>query len=310
MRSEITIDAMNMSCFFKRLKANLSKLIITNIFFAVPVFLYGTAIFLVCFFVLKEINIFLVGTIIIVASPLYAGVCRITKDLALDIYKSKNIFSLFIKTCKENILSFFLIGIVSYIFFILQWYAFHLYIDMTSVSAVFYFPLILSIIMCTVYLFLFFYIPTMIVTVNLKLKYIIKNGFMLVMLGIKRNFFLIGCFIFLFCLIAALTIFLYYPILSFIFLILVGLLIIFSLSSFLINFVSYVNIYSYIVQPFENKVKEEKRKVKEEAKKSLSNNENPDNLNTPDEYVFYNGRMIKKSVLAAQQEQLNKINNE
>lgn len=301
MKNEITKDIMNMSCFFKRLKTNFSKLILVNLLFSIPLIIYGALIFVLSFFVLKKIEVFLVATIIIIASPFYAGLCKITKDLALG-YKCEKLLSTFTKVCKENAPKFLVIGVISYIFFILQWYAFNIYFDLSASNPIFYFPLVLSVIMCLVYLFLFFYVPTMTVTIDLSFKKIIKNGFMLIMLGLKRNFFLVGCFIFIACLFASICMLFYYPIFMLIFIGVISIVILFALISFLVNFVAYYNIYSYIIEPFEEE--QEKAKMNKMAMKISSDNNgnNIDLSDTQDEYIFYNGRMIKKSVLFAQQQ--------
>lgn len=283
--------------FFTILFKNLPKLILTNLLFSVPL-----AIFAVLFTYLgtlvPDASFFIMLLPIIFVMPFYSGVTLVTRDLVKGV-EIKSVVGLFFKGIKESVKQFAIHGLVLYFAVIACYFSIKLYWMLAQTYGFFYVPMVLVSFIAIFLLFAFYYIPVMTVTLDLPLKNIYKNSFLFSFGELKNNFF------------ASLGLFLLFIMGATLFLSVGWLLLVFIallapvLISFIINFYIYKGMMDLIEnkiarsQELQEKIKaeEDKRRKKQIADKldfsALDLDENKD----MEEYLYFNGKMLKRRVL-------------
>lgn len=236
-------------------------------------------------------NLFLV-----LLAPFIAGLTFITRNYVREEHVF--LFSDFKEAVLANWKQFLIHGGICYvlssvIIFCIQFY----YTLAASQEKLFMIPFGISVAVLLIFVFMQYYIPLMIITFDLSLKQIYKNALIFAIVGLWRNILLTAVF----GVILFLNYFLYYlyplPVL------LIGgflvLCLAFSVSSFFINFTVYPLIEKLMIKP----VLQPENQEDEPEKRG---EESPDS-NTPaaeNEYVFYNGKLVKKNQLENQEESI------
>ena len=192
---------------------------------------------------------------IVTIGPATAAMTYVLRNYTQEkpVFLLSDFFEAFKKNWKQSAIVFVMDVLVSFLLLI----AIPFYFQRVADSALYYVPFGICISAALVFLWMHYYIHLLIVSVNLKLKQILKNSFLLAIAGLKTNlittFFLIG----------TLGLILYFVPLPFIILIFV--LLGFSTYGFLICFNSYQYILKFVVAPYEE---EQKQKVAEVEKAS------------------------------------------
>ena len=299
--------------FFYGYFQNLGKIILTNLLFAVP-FVSFTVLF---YFINLSLNLDAVAFLpIIFIFPFYSGVVLVTRNLVRGD-KNVQIVKLFFKSFKENFLKFLFHGVILYLSIFLCYFSITSYWKMSQDSEFFFLLFAISIIIAVVLLFMFFNIPTMTVTFELSLKNIYKNCFLMTFGELKNNFFsLVG--LFLLCLVTV-TIFFtsVHRVMLIILTIIMVVFIIPTTVAYIINFYIYKDMESIIVNKNKkaNEIKEEIEKQKQERfnKNVLEadvdfSTVDLDERKDMEEYLFFNGKMIKRKVLIEMKKRQENIN--
>lgn len=247
--------------------------------------------------------------------PFYAGVTQVTSHMARG-EEEVEVLHNYIAGVKENFLRFLFHGLVLFVAIVFSYFSITLYISLAStVSGYFYVLLAVSIIIAIVFLFAFFYLPCMTVTFDLSMKNIYKNSMLMTFGEFKHNLFAtFGLFVLalfcataLFCCGDGIALVIVTAILA--------LFIVPSIMSYIINSAVYPNMYSMITNG-KKKTEEIDKKLENRRKGQLYDDEPeksfvPDDFNDleidsskdGDEYIFYNGKMVKRSVLLKQMNQ-------
>ena len=192
-------------------------------------------------------------------------------------------------------------GVICYVAYVVLSFSIIYYFNQVSTNWFFYIPLALCLVLSIVFVFAQYYIPTLIITFNLTMKQIYRNAFILAALGVGRNILLTVFFV------ALIVVLLYIPLqFAILAMIALGILIIFSLCSYTISFVTYPLIQRYLIDPY-NKQQEEAKAAEEGLLKGENDNaadgipalneDFDDEDDDPDGYVYVNGRLMKKSDL-------------
>ena len=299
---------------FSNLFYSFPKLIFTNVLFAVPL-----AVFFVTLWAISSIEgIHSIASVlirlmtIIPVFPFYAGVVQVTAHIVRG-NKEIGVFKDFTAAVKENFLRFLIHGVVLFLAVIFSYLSIRLYANMISGNSAFIFLLAISIIVSVFFLFMFFYIPSMTVTFDISMKNIYRNSLLMSFGELKKNltavfglfllFVIASTFLFA-CMGNALAIVIVTIVLM--------VFIIPSVSAFIIHSAVYERMYAMIIDNTEQSksVDEKIAKKQMEAKqnradaekakkelyeqlKKLEIDENADG----EEYIYFNGRMIKRSVL-------------
>lgn len=290
--------------FFAVLFHNLPKLFLTNLIFALPFI-----VFLGVFWFINSITGINSGFIIFLTAiplfPFYAGVTLVTSHMVRNESEVK-VFETFVRSVKENFLRFLIHGIVFYVALFFSYYSIIMYSSFGRVNSTFYIFLAVSIIVAVFFLFAFYYIPPMTVTFDISMKNIYKNSALMTFGELKHNLFatfglLVLSLFFLtilFCSGNEIAVIIVTIILSVFFAP--------SLISFITNYAVYSRMYSMITCIDKN-TKEIDKKIEDtkNGRRNLNTDDDIDDFSDieidenldGDEYIFYNGKMIKRSVL-------------
>ncbi len=303
---------LGISRFFIGYIKNFHKFIFANLLFAVPLLLFGA----VFYFINKATGLnlpFITFAPIIFVFPFFSGITLFTREIVREEEKVP-VFKLFIKGFKENALRFLVHGIVFYLAVFFCYSSLTLYFSMAKTNGMFYFPFGIAVIITIAMLFILYNIPVMTVTFDLSMKNIYKNSALMAFGEIKNNFFVtLGLFLMF---IAGATFFLAAPsaISKLIVVIAFSVLIVPSTASYIMNFYVFKDM-EIVISNGEIKSEEIRRKIaakenenkKEEERldfSALDLDENKDG----DEYLYFNGKMIRRRVLIEMKKKQERLN--
>ncbi|MDR0984029.1 MAG: DUF624 domain-containing protein [Ruminococcus sp.] len=175
--------------------------------------------------------------------PAIAGITKVMKNYSQDEHAF--MFIDFWQSFKNNFLKSLFIGIVDLIVAAILFSAFYVYISFINSTGnwIWYIALIITTGIAYTFIMMNFYIFIMIVSVELKIKDIVKNSFALTVYAIKAN-----SLAFFACVLSALvlgTLVYFFPPVGFLLLFFP-----FTYMSFVINFLLYPYVDKYIVKPF------------------------------------------------------------
>lgn len=307
MASEKSSVAISLSNFFANLFHNLPKLLLTNLIFAVP---FG--VFFALFWAINTFSginsMFILFLTAIPAFPFYAGVVQVTSHMARG-EENINVFSNFVSGVRENFLRFLVHGVIFYFAIFFSYFSITMYYSLGKQSGIFYSLLVVSILIALFFLFMFFYVPPMTVTFDISMKNIYKNSALMTFGELKYNVFATLGLFFLALLCATVLMCCTNTVALIVATIVIVFFFLPSLITFVINSSVYKPMYTMIVdkdkknKSLDNKI-ENRRKgqffddeteevVIDENLLKLEIDESADG----DEYIFYNGKMVKRSVL-------------
>ena len=196
------------------------------------------------FWKLLSLNIvyFLLCIPIITIGPATAAITKVVRNYSQE--KHAFTWSDFFESFKKNFKQSLPVGLLDVFVTISLIAGFNLYPSLATGNALYYVPYVISISVALTLVMMHFYIYLMIVTVNLPLKNIFKNSFILTCLGIKKNIItllavaaVIGG-IFLLSMYVSVLFLLLYPLVAF------------SLVQLIICYNSYPLIQKYIINPY------------------------------------------------------------
>ncbi len=287
--------------FFTGYVKNFHRLILANLIFAVPLLLFG----FIFYYINKAAGInlsFITFAPVIFVFPFFSGITLITREIVKEKEKIPTV-KLFLKGFKENALRCFVHGIVFYLAIFFCYSSVTLYFSMAKSNGFFYFPFGIAVIISIAMLFILYNIPVMTVTFDLSMKNIYKNSALMAFGEIKNNFFVtLGLFLLF---IAGATFFLAAPdaVTKIVVTLLFCTLIVPSTASYIMNFFVYKDM-EIVITGGDDKSKEIKRKIAEKEKKTVEEEEkldfsalDLDENKDGDEYLYFNGKMIRRRVL-------------
>lgn len=196
---------------------------------------------------------------LILLSPFVGGLTYATRNYAREEHVF--IWHDFMKHTKENWKKFLINGVVFYIVVMLAVTAIRFYSKNQNVLG----PVLslLALTVCLGLLFIFicmqFYVPMQIVTFDLSLKQIYKNGVIFAILGLWRNLLLVVILgVELACMALMIYLGAYLPIL-FLLVLAITIFVLFSFVAYLVNFTVYPILDKHMIQPALKRQWEEKK---------------------------------------------------
>ncbi len=289
--------------FFLGYLKNFHKMLLANLLFAVPLLFFGAIFYFIRIWTGLNTAFISLAPIIFVF-PFFAGITLFTRNVARES-EDTAVVKLFFKGFKENALYFLVHGILLYLAIFFCYSSITLYWKLASSNGIFYFAFGVAVLIAVAILFIFYNVPVMTVTFDLKLKNIYKNCALMAFGEIKNNFFVtLGLFLLF---IVGATFFLAAPsaLFKLIVIIAFGVLIVPSTASYIMNFYVYKDM-ELIISNGDIKSDEIKRKIeakkngikKEELEEKLDFSAlDLDEKKDGDEYLYFNGKMIKRKVL-------------
>ena len=286
--------------------SNYGKILTLNIIFLIPASLISGLLYFFSQLVFGGQNLFIMMLAVLFLYPFYSGIVLVTRNIARGD-RSVKTCSLYFKTLKENLLVFFLHGVVLYIVSIVSYLAITFYITMAKSGSWFlYVILFFTFLIALLILFTFFYVPLMSVTYNLSVKNIYKNSFLMSFGEFKNNIFALLALIVVLAVYGTFIVICSFSrVLFMISIFAVAGLFIPSSASYVINFFIYEGMHSLISNKEERKqlLKEREENAKNPRKKAPEYSEedfsgiDKSKLTDPDEYIYYNGKMVKQGVI-------------
>lgn len=294
---------------FSNLFRGFPKLLLTNLLFAIP-----AAAFFAVFYAINTLtglnSFFVILFTVIPLFPFYAGVVSVALHIAkgeTDVDVCRTYFA----NVKENLPRFLVHGILFYIAAFFTYYSITLYYRMGAENAVFYVLMAFCILLGVMLMFFFFHVPLMTVSFELPMKAIYRNGFLMSFGELKSN---LAATFGLFLMLVVASSFLICcggnPVAIAIVTAVLALFILPSVTAFIIDSAIYKRMYVMITDREAQTRKVDKRLSEkytelENLRRKKAEEDTADQLRKleidesadGDEYLYFNGKMIKRSVL-------------
>lgn len=293
---------LNITRFFSDYFQNFGKLILSNLILAIPILLFGTVFYLINF--LTGLNLWAIALLpIVFVFPFLPGIFLTTRNIVRGD-RDNPVFKNFTQSLKDNYKQFLIHGIVFYCAIFFCFSSITLYWELGKTNGVFYLALGIVVFITLILLFMFYNIPTMTVTFDLSVKDIYKNCFLMSFGEIKNNFFVtLGLFLlFIFCA----SVFFAAPNVTALVIIMISLsiLLVPSTAAYIMNFYVYKDMENVLVNSSEvskelqKKIDDKKRGKTEQSYEPLDfSSLDLDPKKDMEEYLYFNGKMIKRRVL-------------
>lgn len=303
-----------LSRYFSQFFGKFSKWIQLNLLFLIP-----TAVVAVAMFFLYTISytvIFNIGSALITVDlwhryvfplpliiwyPFIAGLTMISRCAIRE--EPFFVFTDAMNAIKKNFKLFFINGLIIYVVYVLFSISFDFYFYMMFQHYLLFIPFVLSCLLIFLFISAQFYIPMMAITFNLRLRDLYRNGFIFGIVGFPRNlllFFLILLVIFYFFFIYQMM--LLFQLLALLFFLIFG----FCFNTYTKNFIIYPVIEKYLINGETETGREKRERIREEREQErnmsiLSEEEFNALSEIKSDYVYVNGKLIKRSEYEAQQ---------
>lgn len=226
---------------------------------------------------------------LVFVSPFVAGITIVTRNFAREEHAF--IFADFMKATKNNWKLFLANGVIAYFVYVIFSFSATYYTGMLSQGWVYCIPLGLTIVAVTMFIFAQYYLPIMFITFDLKFGQFYRNAFIFAIVGMIRNFLITILFA---ALIIVATMFIDVLVLLIALCIILPFLL-FSFVSYTTSFAAYPIIKKYMIDRHQQNEDDEKSDADESTKNVTINNIEDDEHEKEDEFVYVNGRLIKKS---------------
>ncbi|HHZ06234.1 MAG TPA: DUF624 domain-containing protein [Clostridiales bacterium] len=292
-----TKDNKSHMAFTKIYFSNFKALFLANLFFAVP-FLVSAGITFGLVALLNRGDVFLLALPIVLCFPFYGGVVQVTKDLLKG--NAVKPFQSFKKGLKNNWKLFIPHGIVLYLAVLITFFSVTVYWIGAQANSMLYFFFGLSVVIGILLLFTMYLVPLVTVTVDIKFRYIYKNSFLMAVGELPTNLLITLTLAILGLVVFSLS-FLFPPVISLIVIGLIGVLILPSTVAMLINCRLYPKVLKLLTDENTTEIptaspKSQKNTVSEQNARPIQPAASkPKGSSGTDDYVFHNGRMIKRS---------------
>ena len=280
---------------------NFGKILLTNLIFAVPSLAFMALFYFISMAVFGNANIVFCLLSIILIYPFYAGVVKVMRNIVRGDEEIP-VFQTYLSGVKDNFWLFLLHGVFISFVSIVSFLSINLYINFVSKSWIFGALLFFSIIVVIFVYFASLYIPLMTVTFDLPIRYIYKNSFLMSYGEIKNNFFASFALLILIGIIMTIMFVAGSPLWLLIIVIALWVLILPATYTFIYVFYIYDAMFKMVSG--EGKQKAEKAAKQETDKPKSPVVESDDlasidisKLKDSDDYIFFNGKMVKQSTL-------------
>lgn len=273
---------------------NLKTLLLANLIFAVPL-VVSMAIFYFVGVLINQQNIIILALSVVLFFPFYSGVTQITRNIARG-EKVEKVFSTFVKGVKANYKQFIVHGILFYFAIMITFFSVVTYWALAANTPILYGMFALAIIIGLVLLFAMYIIPLITVTIDLPLKHIYKNGLLMSVGELKTNLFITVILAAVGFVVFSIPFLFGNAVLGLIVLGVFGIFIAPATVSYITSIKLYPKIKKLLLK--EEETKEDVKSLQPTQQKVDTNNINTQSLsNEGDDYIFQNGRMIKRSLI-------------
>ena len=296
-RKKFTFENL-VSIYFRKIH----KIIFTNLLFALPFGVVGFLLHLIGNNFGSVFNIVITTLVIPICYPLYAGVTKVTRNLGRS--EDVDVFATFINGVTENYKQFLIHSIILYFVFTIGVFSFSFYAGMAKIlGGSMYVMLVVEILIALWVLFMYLYIPLMTVTFELSEKDILKNSALMAIGELKVNFAALFSLAILTAICATPLIFCMGNGVAVLVVSAIMLLLIYPASFSLVsNFFIQENMMMMITGKadliHDRKSTEEKlAQLRNDSKEDFSDVDVEKVKKSKEDFIFHNGKMIKRDVL-------------
>ena len=298
--------------FLSNYFSNFGKFTLVNLIFAVPLSLaFGVSFLLSWLF--PQASVWLLPLTILLSTPFYSGVLVLSRKIYNDDI-TDNLLKEFFSAVKENIKAFLVHSVVAYCAVVGCYQGVVIYLYLASQNWIFYMFLFSSALIALFLLFLLYAAPLMSCSFELSLKNVYKNSALMTFGELKANF-LTTVAIFAYLAVVTLPLMFFFQLTS-VWGVLTSIIVIYAYLALLMILLVPTGVGACLVAFIYPNMK---RVITGEAKANLEAVRAEEKLNaekleenkdrqysdvdvesikkSDSEYVFYNGRMVKKSVL-------------
>ena len=307
MANENATPSLPIAVVFSHLFHGFPRLLFTNILFAVP-----SAAFLGIFYAVNTLtgwNLpFILMLAVIPSAPFYAGVVKVALGIAMG-EEDIDVFRTFAAAVRENFGRFLIHGLVFFLAVFFSSTSIYMYFQFGKSNSSFYVLMAICIILAVIVMFIFFYVPLMTVTFDLSMGAIYKNSFLMSFGELKSN------------LIATFGLFLLMVVFSSVLMCcggsavaliiataVLGFLIVPSVAAFIINSAVYKRLFVMVTdktaqsRAVDRKIADKRQELAQRRKPTVPVDEDLKKLEIDetadgDEFIYYKGKMVKRSVL-------------
>lgn len=285
--------------------SNFKKLFCVNLLFLIPSAIISGV--LTWLSVITGDNLMLLAFLsIIFCMPFFGGLTKVTAELARG-NRDINVFETFKDVLLGKGLRFLLIGLIMYPLTIISLYSFLLYYYMSEEMVTMYLFMALCGIFIVSILFIVFYLCSLAVSTDKGMKYVFKNSFYLSFYKARYNYRTLLRLVLIIAIVALGEYFTSFNLVGNIIYWCVILLFLPALVSFVINFgvidfidrkINYdMGIKRGVEKMAQSSEEIEKNRTPEETQRVAENLQKIAESGNDDDYIFHNGKMVKRSVL-------------
>ena len=278
------------------------KIFFTNLLFAVPTVAVGVILYFLTKPLGEILSLVISMLTVVICYPLYAGVTLVTRNLGRgeDVKVSES----FLGGIADNYKKFLVHSIILYFILTIGIFSFTFYSRMAvALGGIMYVLLITMILIALWIMFMFYYVPLMTVTFDLSLKNIYKNSALMAIGELKVNFVTLFSVLIFTAICATPLIFSAGNAVAVIVITAVMLIAVYPASYSLITGFFIQDTMMMMVtgrgdEVHDIKSTEEKlAKLRNETKDDLENIDIEKVKNSREEYIFHNGKMIKRTTI-------------
>lgn len=283
---------------------NFGKILLANLLFALPSMAFIAAFYYLSLAIFGgRAYIPFILLCIIPIYPFYAGVVKTVRNIVRGD-ESFSVLQAFLSGIKENFLPFLLHGFVISAASIISFLSINLYIGLLSQSWIFGALLFFCIVVVLFVFFASFYLPLMTVTFDLPLRYIYKNSFLMSYGEFKNNIFATFALAVLAAIVLTVMLVSGGSLLLVILLAVLWALLIPATYTFIYAFFVYEGMYTMVSGEGRKQYEKDKKEAADKPKPQAPVVEEADissidvsKLQDTDDYIFFNGKMVKQSAL-------------
>ena len=278
------------------------KIIFTNLLFAVPTVAVGVILYFLTKPLGEILSLVISMLTVVICYPLYAGVTLVTRNLGRG--EDVKVLECFLGGIADNYKKFLVHSIILYFILTIGIFYFTFYSRMAvALGGIMYVLLITMILIALWLMFMFYYVPLMTVTFDLSLKNIYKNSALMALGELKVNFVTLFSVLIFTAICATPLIFSAGNAVAVIVITAVMLIAVYPASYSLITGFFIQDTMMMMVtgrgdEVHDIKSTEEKlAKLRNETKDDLENIDIEKVKNSREEYIFHNGKMIKRTTI-------------
>lgn len=280
--------------FFNLYFSKFKYILLSNIFFLV-FFLISAAYVYLTYVLCGGLNIVAALGAVVFLNIGMSGVTSVVRYIYTD--KEFSPFKTFVKGIKENWLKFLVHGIFFYFLSAVSYASIVLYYNGTKTNSLFWVPLVITALISLLMLFVSYYLNIMTVTMNINMKNIYRNCMLFSFGELKNNFMATFALAVLGAVIFTIAVILNKLLLILIICGIITAFIVPSTVQFIITFYVYDSMVEILDDSKKNDDETEKNAVKQHIKKEEAEEISKLASDSTDEYIFYNGKMVKRSAV-------------